>query len=374
MATVFTYVPIVKAKANDIKAVAKLPQDLRKHVKPLIEVLPYLKPGVVDDYLDKTLGYISKDLTEGAFFLDMYGFLPKQKVAGGTSAIIAGFKLLNSAGRYFTPVYELRRDDSLWPQIKTIVETNKQGFCFRLERDDLDDASEETWTEIIQRTTELGLKPSAVDIVIDFKDVRPVDVPMLKDLVVDFLMLNSKAKHYRSIVVAGSSALRDVSTIGLNGIGAILRNELFLWSLLRRDIDETVNLIFGDYGVVHPRFSGAGRGFLNMNAKVRYTAGAYIHYFRGHGLLRPTKDFVQFRGLAKKVRSHSSFKGAQCSYGDAYIEDCADSITTPGNAATWVLADMSHHLTYTTRQMQQLMSAVLMLENDNQLMALIEKS
>ena len=372
MAMELVYVPIIKGKANDMKAVGRMPADARASMKPLVEVLPYLKGGIVDEYLAKVVKYITTHLGDGPVFVDVYGFQPTQKTADGASAILAGYHWITDSGRRFTPTYGLARDDTLWDPLKKVVAANGEGFCFRLERDDLGDVSEDSWAEIIQRSGQLGLNAGIVDLMIDLKDVRALDISEVKELIVDFLALNPKASSYRSVIVVGSSALPDVATVEKEGHAVVMRNELLLWSLLKRDIHEGIRLLFGDYGVVHPKFSGIGGAFLNMNAKIRYTAGAHIHYFRGHGLLRPKKDFLQYHSLAKKVVGHPKFRGGNSSFGDAYLADCANYVGSTGNAGTWVLADQNQHITYTARQMSVLPNAVMSASDESQVMNVLE--
>ncbi|MBF3728241.1 hypothetical protein ISG25_37580, partial [Burkholderia pseudomallei] len=72
-----------------------------------------------------------------------------------------------------------------------------------------------------------------------------------------------------------------------------------------------------DYGVIHPDFSDIGPNKY-MNAKIRYTVGDKIVYFRGHGLLHPVKDYNQYYDLAKKVVTDTRYRTRKYSFGDSY--------------------------------------------------------
>jgi hypothetical protein len=358
------YVPIIKGKRYDVEALGKVFDDVRGLIKPLVEAMPTERNEKIKKTTEHNVGmfvnYIDKYLPSSQMFVDFYGLLPDEKMKDGTSAIITGFSLLKKCGRVVTPTYGLDRDDNLWTQLRTVVSNFNQGFCFRISIDDLDDMAEETWGQIMERASDMGLSPPQVDIIIDLRCVGDKVENELKNTVIDFLALNPKAARYRSITVAGSSALKTVSEVIMkDGVGEVTRKELSIWAGLRRDVDEALNLSFGDYGIIHPDFSFAAPNPY-INAKIRYTAGSRIIYFRGHGLRRPVNDYAQYRDLAAKVCVDHRYRGENASFGDKYIYECAHQPKEGGNfgnPSTWIRADMNHHISYTAQQTRRLIAA-----------------
>jgi hypothetical protein len=352
------YVPIVKGKLNDVVAVGKLSRRVRENVKPLVEAMPInpAKPAV-DVHVHALCQYIRKHVPLGDLFVDFYGLMPDACVPDGTNATLYGYQLLKGLGRYVTPVYGLERNDDLWASMRSVVAGFGQGFAFRLRRDDLaDDLIEETWASILERSSQLGLRESEVDIILDFASLSLLDLTEVKEMAISFLFGNPRVRHYRSIVVASSSALRTVSDIGKDDMAEVVRGELHLWSDLWNDLPDEVRPVYGDYGIVHPDFSDVGPNN-NVNAKIRYTAGDKLLYFRGHGLKVPVKDYGQYRDLARKVRADPRYRNYTFSVGDAYLNDCANGRGTPGSPSTWVTADMNHHITYVAQQIDRLIAA-----------------
>lgn len=356
MPSSFIYTPIIKGKANDLKALSRLTASARNAIKPLVELLPVPTDRSTDEHLDAFAHHIVKHVNAGALFVDFYGLLPGAKTQNGRDATSAGFQLLRKRGRRVTPTYGFDRDDAVWEPLAQEVERMEQGFCFRIDIDDLDDKTEETWTELLERSADLGLTPPNIDFLIDLRFVGQRNVQELKELVTDFLSYKPPQNEYRSIIVAGSSALKTVSEIPKDGSGDIVRKELRLWAELQADLVGSATVIFGDYGVIHPDFTDNGPN-KNANAKIRYTVGGRIHVFRGHKLFNPS-DFGQYHALADRVRNSQEFRGRNFSFGDGYIDDCADYNKGPGNLGCWVLADMNHHVEYTTKQLQELVKKV----------------
>lgn len=351
------YVPIIKGNLNDVVAVGMLSRRVLDNTKPLIEAMPINpKRPAVDEHVHRLCQYIRKHAPLGDVFVDFYGLMPDACISDGTNATIYGYQLLKGLGRCVTPTYGLERNDDLWTPLAAVVAGFAKGFAFRLHREDLvDDLVDETWGSVLERSAQLGLSERDIDIILDFGSLSGLEIADVKETVTSFLFSNPRARHYRSIVVVSSSALRTVSEVDKDDMAEVVRRELHLWSDLWNDLPEEVRPAYGDYGIVHPDFSDIGPN-KNINAKIRYTAGDRLLYFRGHGLLRPVKDYVQYRGLARKVISDPRYRGRSFSFGDRYLNDCASGLGSPGSPSTWVKADMNHHITYVSQQINRLVT------------------
>jgi hypothetical protein len=118
---------------------------------------------------------------------------------------------------------------------------------------------------------------------------------------------------------------------------------------VRRDLGPSGTSVgYGDYGVIHPDFSQSAPS-PNANAKIRYTRGQSIHYFRGTSLYKPS-NFPQYHELARRVVNSQHYRGQEYSVGDGEMWDCAHRGTRPGNLGTWVRIDQNHHIVSTIEQ------------------------
>lgn len=351
----YIYSPVVKGKANDLRALHKTEVDVRALTKALIDVRPVSSKSTVDLHTEKTVSDILILDASVDIFVDFYGFMPGQVNSSGQNAVLAGYSSLLKRGRKVTPVYGFDRDESIWPQLRDVINDNQRGFCFRLEIEDLDEESENTWQKILTYSSLLRLASTEIDLFIDLRDIRKSDVDELQDIVTDFLALRPKDTLYRSVCVAGSSASKDVTVIAKDSIGWIYRNELKLWARLKSDVPGCENLVFGDYGIVHPDFMEDVPCGNTVNCKIRYTAGDKILVFRGH--VR-SGDSKQTHALAQLVVAHAAYRGWDFSEGDDYVYECAKYRIGPGNPGNWVFADLNHHLVYAAKQIQRLVGEI----------------
>lgn len=346
----YLYVPIVKGKKFDCLALTDLSQSSWTVTKPLLELLPFEKVKSVDNQLAAFVGRVADVTARGPVFVDMYGPNPGEKTSTGQLAVIAGLRALARQGLPVTPVYGFQRDDAVWPGLAKPVARLGNGFCFRIDADDLDDQAENTWSDIIERAAQLGQQPAHIDLLLDLRSLHESDLVQIENAVLDFLTLRPTRYQPRSLILAGSSALKDVTSVPGNGIGMIPRRELQLWARINADLADTSELIYADYGVVHPEFSPVISR--NANAKIRYSTHRAIHYFRGRSLhQQPGPGFSQYHTLAKRVMDSNLFMGRDFSYGDNYIADCAARKVGTGNLSTWVRVDQSHHFEAAARQL-----------------------
>jgi len=350
------YVPIVKAKSNDIAALGDVNPSKRRDIRPLLELAEY---DATDN--DAILRSFVKRLIRVKWphppYVDLYSFMPNAIVADGTNATVDGFRRIAAAGLRVIPTYGFGLNDGIWGDLAAVARQMGVGFCFRVDIDDLDDQAEQTWSEVLERAAQMGFGATAVDIIVDLRFVGDSDLQRLIALTADFLNLQPRRFTPRSITIAGSSALKTVTDVPMNGDSEIVRQELLLWSHVQGNLGPGRPIIFGDYGVVHPDFSQSVRS-PNANGKIRYTRGNSIHYFRGSSLYKPTSNFGQYHQLARRVLASEQYRGPQFSVGDQRISECANRIVGPGNLGTWVHVDQNHHIETTVDQIRQAVRAL----------------
>jgi len=308
----------------------------------------------VDRQVRSFINNVAAVTAGGPAFVDPYGPNPGERMTNGQLTALAVLSEIAQLGHCITPMYGLQRDVDVWTGLPPTIAKLGQGFAFRVDGDDLDDQAEETWAEVLERTTQLGLKPGDVDLLIDLRSIRDRDIGRLERSVLDFLALRPASFVPRSMTIAGSSAARDVTAVPRNGDLALPRDELRLWARIAKTVGPSISLQFGDYGVIHPEFQPAGPA-PHANAKIRYATAGSIHYFRGCSL-RHEGARTQYPALARRVLSSPSFQGAAFSAGDRFIAGCcADH---PGNLGTWVRVDQNHHFELSAKQLAILAPAI----------------
>lgn len=361
------YTPVVRAAKNDLQAVELLGDRAKNFIMPLIEAPRSMSDGLLRTDVAKATAILTGKIKGIPYYFDPLGI-------ENFSRHLAAFSHLAEASESFTPTIGLGRGAIDYESLAELIKLHTLNIAIRLEIADLDDASEDTWSEIISITGLVGAKPSQVTLLIDLGQLGGVAVEDATDLVLDFLALQPKSLSKVKIVTLGSTALTTVASVPLDGRVDVLRRELQLWGNLRYELEGSRRPIgFGDYGVIDPSFIFPGGPAPNANAKIRYTQGGNTTYFRGHGLYNPNR-FPQFHDLAKRVIDSGIYMGAKYSYGDRIIEDCAERRCGPGNAGTWVKVGMNHHMEYAANQINKLNDLLGEASNLNEVRAIIERT
>lgn len=347
------YVPVLKGKANDLKAFARLPASRRAMMKPLFDE-PFFGSGTnavdhAEAFVERLIGIVPIDQP---CFIDFYPLADDVVDASGQLAIVGGFEMFARYGRLVTPTLGVGRDISVFASARTVVRRIGHGACLRIDVEALDGQADTIAYETAARLAALGIPRAQCDVLLDLRTVSRLRFSPV-DEILDFLAVLRQGDPFRSVVLAGSSALLDVGVVPKDGRLHVARSELDLWDRITFELEGSLVPVFGDYSVVNPElFADSARP--NSNAKIRYTNGRRTTYFRGHGLHRPSTDFAQYRSLARQVMAQPYYDGPAFSAGDAYIAQVADAPGPRGfgNLGPWVLADTNRHLAFVGRQME----------------------
>jgi hypothetical protein len=360
------YTPVVRAKANDIAALELLNNSAKARIHPLIEAPVTVNGGKLETKVGDAANLLSTRLADVPFYFDALGI-------ESTARQLHAFEVLGNAKARFTPTIGLGRGPIDIAGLALVISRFELDLAVRLDSADLEDASEDTWAELLTLTAGLGVAPSTLTIFLDFGQLTNRDLEGLKESALDFLAMQPKAFAHCKIIALGGTALSSVAPVPTDGVLRIARRELALWASLNFELAGTRLVGFGDYGIVDPGFVFPGGPIPQANAKIRYTRGNSIAYFRGHGLYRPGR-FPQYHELARRVVESGLYLGDSFSYGDGVIDRCARNLSGPGNLGTWVKADTNHHVELTALQIPNLIEQIRSVTAEADLTELLEHS
>lgn len=363
------YTPILKGKANDLKALGKLPRSLSTHMHPLIELLSPNEGETVEASCVRFANQLRKHCPLQPVSVDLHSIAPQHATNDGSPALEALCSSLRAFGITFTPVFGFDHEPELWERVVKIAAREGRGLTFRLRPDDIE-AGEDTIADLIERLRDFRFLAADTNLMIDLESVGNLDaiaLVRLRGLTQDFVEMVLSAANFRLVSVIGSSMPKDVGEVPKEGRMPYYRQEMPLWLNVAAGVRSDA-IAFGDYGIIHPNFSGKIIA-TNANAKIRYTRGLHHHIFRGYSLGQELK-YGQYHDLAQRVLGSSIYIGRDHSYGDEYVWRCANREVGCGNLGTWVEVDMNHHMVYVAAQLPKLVNQVAAGVSANDLLAL----
>ena len=84
-----------------------------------------------------------------------------------------------------------------------------------------------------------------------------------------------------------------------------------------------------------------------MSPKALYTLEDLWFVVRGGALSSHPDGYDQYYSIADEIVALDEYCGPDYSYGDGYISERSKRVGKPGNAGSWIVACVNHHLTFT---------------------------
>lgn len=346
------YVPILRWKRGERIALRNLQEDIKAQMTPLVELIPGdFTTGIaaaVDNKLSKTAEDLFKNWGQPPLFVDL-GLLPSTvRASDGLNPIEVLFREARIHQLSLIPVTGLDRTESHLSAVASIIKTDHRGACIRLRRLEI---QRPTFLADLRRLlSRLELSPAHVHLLVDYQIINN-SCPSFAKLC-SFL---PNLSQWQTFTIASGAFTKDLSEFEKNRQHTLTR---FDWLTWHSEITSTSNLSrlpsYSDYTVQYPIFEEIPQ-FPNISASIRYTAEEYWVIMRGEGLRNEDgPGYAQYPANAQLLCDRVEFRGADFSYGDAYIEEMSQQSERTGTPETWIRAGINHHLTFVVRQIANL--------------------
>lgn len=353
------YVPILKAKGGEFKALKEASETVRSAITPLLEVVDVplkwaagedpVPSKSVDDHVEDIAENIAKSWGPSRnVFVDGF-YIEEHTLADGREPIDGLLDQLREANVMAIPVAGLDRNREYNEAIKRAVEQDERGVCLRLQEPDLE--SDDLHEQIAAVISGIGLPPSQVDLLLDYGPKVPP-----KSALVPVLNGIPRVKEWRSFTMSASSFPVDMSEVARYTTVELDRDEWLNWVFVRSRSNNLIRVpTYSDYAINHPILSDLDPRSIRMSANIRYTWTTTFLIAKGEAMPRK-KDkepkataAEQYPLLADAIIGHKAWAGPNFSWGDAFIQKCANRECV-GGGREWRAVGTSHHLAFVARQ------------------------
>jgi len=347
------YVPVLRAKASEWKALAALSPGVRRWIAPILEFVPEWRgpgsptstrkrraPQTPTEYVRRMLEAAASSTPANTRSLVYFGH-------GGANAIWSGVDLWAAfasaapSGGRTVPLVDLDAVAGL-ASVPAVVQRTGGEVGLRLHANELN-ASLAGRTQAAIR--QLGAITGTSHLIIDLRD-NPTAASHDQ---IRRAVANPAA--FASIVVLAGVFPFDLTQYQ-TGVTPEARVE---WDTWRREHLATQAgdrfLCFGDYTTqcAHYRPSPALPGSVSL----RYTTDGAILVFRGNQAnSRAGLGYEQIHGHCRLLVGRQDYDGAAFSAGDRRIQCWTDPTRGPGNPEQWRTACLVHHITHAVAQLQ----------------------
>jgi len=339
------YVPCIKGKQNEIRALKALSSSAISKIKPLIDICrgegnseAEIKKKVV-----LAVKYLSAARKEHQFpfYLDVFD-IPSITFQNGdyvSDYVLNEFSLLNA-----TPVLGLDREGEHTQAVSNyLLKKENKLVAVRLLSEDISSFSI-TKMELSNLFRDIE-DECEVDLILDFRVIKEAELQSLLSNAVKFLARVGELNNIRNIILTGSSIPAIITDlVPTGGVEYIDRLERLLWEKVSQNVD--VPIIYGDYTVVSPEYSDVNIQVELMRTvqtpRIIYTEDKQLFITRGKSL--KTHGDSQYFKLADDVEKCGFFR-AKNSVGEDYISDVASRKQGKcGSASKWIEITVHCHI------------------------------
>ena len=349
------YVPILKGKMGEYRALKELTPDVRKRLTPIIEIPPIawdyindIPAKTIDQHLSKVPENLFSSWNENRpIFLELV-YLETESMSDGTHPLTKIFNEMRIKHFPAIPVTGISRVTEYQQAVIEIIENDKLGVCLRLTSRDLDDDDLEDKIEDL--LSSLKVQFDQVDLVLDIESISSEQIGLQARAIRSYLTDLPNIREWRSLILSCSSFPETLGAFERNTTSATTRAEWLIWASLAGGRSRIARLpTFSDYTVVHPEPFEMDPRFMQMGAKIKYTYEEEWLIVKGESIKR--KGAEQTHRLCRRLVESPEYSGRDYSWGDEYINSCALKETGPGNQTTWVRVGVNHHITFVVRQL-----------------------
>lgn len=338
------YVPVLKVKRGEKKALGLLSSTVRKNVTPLLEVVER-----TDKTFDRHLDTAFTGLVDAVYSFDRC-FIDTHEIASdGPKATKKVFQRAMDEGIVFTPVVGMSRS----AVIKVALEYNENGIALRLMRDEFEAGGLEA--RIQKFVMQHELVHQDIDLIVDLGPVEELIQPGVEALAAAFFDEIPEQNSWKTLTLSACAFPRSLG-LDAHSNRRIERLDWLAWKSFN-NYREAAGLrlpTYSDYAIQHPAgVEGFDPRFMHVSASVRYTNDDSWLLIKGESLRR-TSGKLQFKDLATQlVYGHlrSEYAGETHCQGCKSIKAAADGAAGHGSPEVWRRHGTIHHIVTVAKEL-----------------------
>ena len=354
------YVPCLLWKQGEYQAVMRLSTSTKKKLTPLIEA-PELgwdfELGRTSKTIDDLLPVLAKRLlAKWEFrpcFVDLRRIPLSMRMKGGAHPVEFLFGALRDKGCNGVPVTASSRDKHYQKAVRNVVATDDRGACIRLS---VEEAAKPSVRDVIaELLSRLGTTAAECDMALDLGAPSFSPIQGFAKAIASVVKRLPHLSRWRTLTILAASS--PLSLAGIErGSTRLLRGE---WPLYRAVVDELRSAgtrlpTFGDYGIGHPaEVPNMDMRKIKPAGRIRYAVDDGWFIIKGTSV-RDGAKFEQYVGHCKALIVSGHYSGANFSWGDRYIRDCAEDDGSTGTLTMWKQVGTNHHIETVTQDIASL--------------------
>jgi len=339
------YVPVLKSRAGELRALSALDSTTKQTITPLIEFTP--PQDDVEAHQLRKIDSLASVWGRDQRILADYRYLNDAQVDGGVPAARYLLELMLDRRMRAVPVMDPSNDRAVIEMARRIVSAGAEGCCYRipLPMDARPDHANERIVDLLKAS---GLDPEQVDLVLDYGSVFGTQRLGYARSIRNVLAELVHADKWRNLILTATAFPETLKDIPPDGKSSFERIEWQSWSSFAESGPKTARIpTFSDYATAgvtlpHAKYRAA--------LALRYTQDHEWLVFKGRVHSNGEPNFA-FRRMCDELTTSQGFSGPQASWGDRYLAGYVDGKMAGSSSTVWRQVATSHHLSFVARQL-----------------------
>jgi hypothetical protein len=343
------YVPILKVKVGEKRALQGISPLLRSRMTPLLEIVERKTSSTLNAHLVTAFKNLAETVRPySRCFLDA-----REIADDGQKGAAEVFQRAVNAGIVFTPVTGISRVVDVAPALLY----RQEGLALRLTRTEFEQG--ELAARIDAFLTQHKLVPEELDLILDLGPVDDLIVEGIEALTDAFMAEVPNHQRWQTFTVSACAFPKSMGRVDRNSHALVERGEWLAWK--RHLYDQRQNLTrlptFSDCAIQHPAgVEGFDPRIMAASASVRYTLEKEWLLIKGKSTKRilPSKQFPDLASELVHGTFRSRFFGLNHCNGCRLMTAAADGAPSLGSPGTWRQLGTIHHLSVVTQALASL--------------------
>jgi Beta protein len=341
------YVPTLRWRMAEYQALMKLAGKAKDRIVPYITIPEReydfdsrLPRKTIHGHVHPFVGRYEKKWGKRPAWIGAHASIANGVMDDGRDVLTYVFDGLRKLDAKAVPVLRLDAESDVQNSVAAIVQQDMQGVAIAVRLEDL--MKKDAFARIVTMFQFVGLAEDEVDLIVDLGEPNFEPYEMFASALISAMRRLGDLNRFRNLVLVGTAIPETFKDIA-KGQGELPRHDwLFFKTLLLKLPSGMRKPNYGDYTIVHPKFTPQDMRLIKSTGKIVYATGASWWVCKG-GVFRGNEGQMH-EHCAVLVNKSGIFKGNNFSYGDDYIGKCADKKAPPSNLTRWKEIAINHHI------------------------------
>jgi hypothetical protein len=334
------YVPVLKGKRGEKRALTLLSRTVRTRITPFLEIVERRSDKTFDQHLQTSF----KDFFEAVSGFHRCFIDTREIATDGPAGAEAVFQLAADTGISFTPVTGISRSVDL----EATLAFRDNGLALRLERGEFEAGG--LAGNISAFLSRHSLAPEDIDLFIDLGAIDTMVLTGVRRFARAFLEEVPYHQRWRTFTLSACAFPQSMAVINRFSYGTIDRVDWMAWrdGLHARQTKISRLPTYSDCGIQHPTgVEGFDPRTMQSSASVRYAIANCWLLIKGEStkITPPSQQFASLARVLVNNQVGTYYHGAGHCHGCSGMMECADGRSGYGSQEAWRRLGTIHHIT-----------------------------